>query len=145
MSNFDKGNAVCAVFLDLSKAFDSVDRNILLRKLESYGVRGNMYLLISSYLDGRKQFVSFGGYESTCKECEIGVPQGSVLGPLLFLIHINDLQNNTGLNILNFADDTMLYKTYTKDTYLNDSKRFNIELKKVSDWLMGNKPKLNLN
>ena len=72
MSNFDKGNAVCAVFLDLSKAFDSVDRNILLRKLECYGVRGNMHLLISSYLDGRKQFVSFGGYESTCEKSEVG-------------------------------------------------------------------------
>ena len=74
MSNFDKGNAVCAVFLDLkSKAFDSVDRIILLRKLECYGVRGNMHLLISSYLDGRKQFISFGGYESTCEKSEVGV------------------------------------------------------------------------
>ena len=68
LSNIDKGNAVCAVLLDLSKAFDSVDRNILLKKLELYGTIGNMHLLISSYLDDRKQFVSFGGYESTCKK-----------------------------------------------------------------------------
>ena len=68
LSIFDKGNAVCAVFLDLSRAFDSVDRNTLLRKLECYNVRGNMHLLISSYLDGRKQFVSFGGYDSTCEK-----------------------------------------------------------------------------
>ena len=145
LSNFDKGNAVCAVFLDLSKAFDSVDRNILLKKLEFYGIRGNMHLLISSYLDDRKQFVSFGGYESTCEKIEVGVPQGSVLGPLLFVIHINDLQNNTSLRVLNFADDTMLYKTFTKTTYLNDSKNFNTELTKVSDWLMVNRLKLNLN
>ena len=91
--NFDKGNTVCAVFLDLSKEFDCVDRNILLRKLECYGVRGNMNLLISSYLDGRKQFASFGGYESTYEKVKVGVPQGSVLGLFLFLIHINDLQN----------------------------------------------------
>ena len=81
-----------------------------------------MHLLISSYLDGRKQFVSFGGYESNCEKIAVRVPQGSVLGPLLFLIHINDLQNNTSLRVLNFADDTMLYKTFTKTTYLNDGK-----------------------
>ena len=67
-----------------------------------------------------------------------------MLRPLLFLIQINDIQNNTTLNILNFADDTMLYKTFTKDTHLNGSKNFNTELGKVSDWLMVNKLKLNL-
>ena len=103
-----------------------------------------MHLLISSHLDEKKQFVNFGGYESTCEKIKVGVPQGSVLGPLLFLIHINDLQNNTSRNVLNFADDSMLYKTFTKDTHLNDSKNFNTELSKVSDWLMVNKLKLNL-
>ena len=73
-----------------------------------------MHLLISSYLEGRKQYVSFGGYESTCEKIEVGVPQGSVLGLLLFLIHTNDLQNYTSFSVLNFADDTMLYKTFTK-------------------------------
>ena len=96
-----------------------------------------MHLLISSYIDGRKQFVSFGGYELTSEKCEVGVPQSSVLGRLLFLININDLQNNTSLKVLNFADDTMLYKTITKDTYLNDSKTFNTELKKVSELAYG--------
>ena len=76
LSNFDKGNAICAVFFNLSKAFNSVDRKILLRKLECYGVRGNMHLLIKSYLDGMKQFVSFGGYESICEKSEVGIPQG---------------------------------------------------------------------
>ena len=128
LSNFDKRNEVCAVFLDLSKTFDSVDRNILLKKFEFYGIRGNMHLLISSYLDDRKQFVSFGGYQSTCKNIEVGVPQGSVLGPLLFLILINDLQNNTSLGVLNFADDTMLYKTFTKTTYLAYGKQTQIKV-----------------
>ena len=145
MSDFDEGNATCAVFLDLSKAFDSVDRKILLRKLENYGVRGKMHSLIKSYLEGRQQFVSFGGYESICEKCEVGVPQGSVLGPLLFLIHINDLQNNTSLRVLNFADDTLLYKTFKESTYPNDRDSFDIELKKVSDWLIANKLKLNVN
>ena len=145
LSEFDEGNATCAVFLDLSKAFDSVDRKILLRKLENYGVRDKMHSLVKSYLEGRQQFVSFGGYESTCEKCEVGVPQGSVLGPLLFLIHINDLQNNTSLRVLNFADDTLLYKTFKESTYPNDRDSFDIELKKVSDWLIANKLKLNVN
>ena len=79
MSNFDKGNAVCAVFFDLSKAFDSVDTNILLRKLECYDVKGNMQLLINLYLEGMIQFVSFWGYKSTCENLEVCSPQGSVL------------------------------------------------------------------
>ena len=100
--------------MDLSKAFDSVDRNILLRKLECCGVRGNMHLLISSYIDVRKQFVSFGGYESTCEKFEVWVQQSSVLEPLLFLIHTNYLQNITSLIVLNFAYDIMLYKKFKK-------------------------------
>ena len=81
-----------------------------------------MHLLISSYLEGQRQFVSFRIYESTCEK--IGVPQGLVLGSLLFLSHINDLQNKTSLNVLNFKYGTMLYKTFTKNTYLNDSESF---------------------
>ena len=93
---------------------------------------GNIHLLTSSYLDGRKQFISFGGYESSCEKSEVGVPQRSALGLLLFLIHISNLQNKTSLSVFNFSDDTMLYKTLTKSTYLNYSKSFNTELKKVS-------------
>ena len=74
--------------------------------------------------------LALGDMSQPVKKSEVGVPQSSVLGPLLFLIHTKDLQNNTSLNVLNFADGTMLYKTFTKDTYLNDSKNFNTELKK---------------
>ena len=73
------------------------DRSVLLRKIEYYSVKRNIHLLISKCLDGRKQFFSFEGYESTCEKIEVWVPQGSVIGPLIFLIHINDLQNHTSL------------------------------------------------
>ena len=74
---------------------------------------------------------------------EVWVPQDLVLSPLLFLININDLENNTLLIAINIAGNTMLYKTFTKDTYLNDSKSFNTELSKVSDWLIVYNLKLN--
>ena len=76
------------------------------------------------------------------KKNEVGVPQDSVLGLLLFLININDLENNTLLIAINIAGNTMLYKTFTKDTYLNDSKSFNKELSKVSDLIILNNLKL---
>ena len=103
-----------------------------------------MQLLIKSYLTEREQYVSFCGYESTREKIDVGVPQGSVLGPLLFLIHINDLQNNTNLKVINFADDTLLYKTFNKNTYLQDSDNLNFELQKVSSWLEENRLKLNI-
>ena len=103
-----------------------------------------MHQLLQSYLTNRKQFVNFGGFTSKCEKIDIGVPQGSVLGPLLFLIYINDLQNNTNLKVLNFADDTLLYSTFNKTTYKKDITSLNSELENVSNWLKLNKLKLNL-
>ena len=87
LNRFVKGEAVCAALLDLSKAFDSLDRRILLNKLECYGVRGKMQLLIKSYLTEREQYVNFCRYESTCEKIDVGAPQGSVLGPFLFMTY----------------------------------------------------------
>ena len=139
----DNGRATCAILLDLSKAFDSVNHDILLFKLYRYGIRGQAWLLLRSYLSNRKQFVYNDNVSSNLEDVEVGVPQGSVLGPLLFLLHINDLQNSTKLNVLNFADDTLLYTTL--DTGKNVDKFINDELNNVDTWLKSNQLKLNLN
>ena len=137
----DKGKAVCAVLLDLSKAFDSVNRDILLFKLYKYGIRGTAWSLLHSYLSDREQFIANNNSVSKNVKVEVGVPQGSVLGPLLFLIHINDLAKCTSLKVLNFADDTLLYSDF--ESPLCVDKVLNDELKKVTQWLNDNKLKLN--
>ena len=131
-----------AVFLDLSKAFDTVSHDVLLKKLEHYGIRGNALLLMKSYLTNRKQFVALDGCRSEMRNMDIGVPQGSVLGPLLFLIYINDLPRSVNrLNSILFADDTTLHFSH-KDVYsLCDV--LTSELARVKDWLLANKLTLN--
>ena len=105
----DEGYIGCGIFVDLQKAFDTVDHEILLSKLDYYGIRGISNNWFKSYLSNRKQFVSINGYDSGLAEIKCGVPQGSVLGPLLFLLYINDLNQAIKFcNVHHFADDTNL-------------------------------------
>ena len=105
--NLDNNTFSCGVFVDLEKAFDTVNHKILLKKLEHYGIRGQANSWFSSYLTSRKQMVVLDGVLSPLLDITCGVPQGSILGPLLFLIYINDMHQAVKFStVYHFADDT---------------------------------------
>ena len=105
----EDGNIDCEVFVDLQKAFDTVDHKILLAKLNHYGIRGVSNDWFKSYLSNRSQYVSINGYDSGLATINCCVPQGSVLGPLLFLLYINDLNQAIKFwKVHHFADDTIM-------------------------------------
>ena len=107
--SLDNGDIVISLFIDLKKAFDTVDHRILLRKLYAYGIRGTMLKWIESYLSGRTQYVVFDGQESEIHGIQCGVPQGSILGPLLFILYMNDICNVSDIFFaIMYADDTSL-------------------------------------
>ena len=121
-SALDSGKVTCGIFIDLQKAFDTVNHEILLKKLDHYGFRGRIYDWFRSYLCERNQKVTINGYVSDNRVIYHGVPQGSVLVPILFLLYINDLHTCIKhSSTLHFADDTNLlnvssnYKTLTKE------------------------------
>ena len=139
----DKGEYVIGIFRDFSKAFDTVDHGILLQKLSCYGVRGNALSWFQSYLNKRYQFVTYNGISSNKKEVKCWVPQDSILGPLLFLIDINNLSDvcKCSLPIL-FADDTNLFYHGSDLSVIENA--CNKELADISKWFKVNKLSLNI-
>ena len=138
----DDKKFACGVFVDLQKAFDTVNHDILIAKLEHYGIRGTANNWFASYLSNRSQFVSILGFDSSTKSILHGVPQGSVLGPLLFLIYINDLHVAIKHSkVYHFADDTNLLNI--GDSAKQMQKYVNADLKTLYKWLLANKISLN--
>ena len=138
----NKNELLCGLFLDLSKAFDTVNHKILLSKLDHYGIRGPVHNLLKSYLTNRKQYVKIGNHKSESRQINCGVPQGSVLGPLLFILYINDLNKacNTG-NIRIFADDTtVFFKCISKNDITSKGTQIMTHL---HNWFEANKLTLN--
>ena len=129
--NLEDGKQTDLLILDFSKAFDKVSHNLLLHKLHHYGMRGNTHRWISAFLSERTQVVVVDGEESDVGRVESGVPQGSVLGPSLFLFYINDLPENLNSTVRLFADDTIVYLTITS---ASDGQTLQEDLNKLATW-----------
>ena len=134
---------VVGVFIEFSKAFDIVNDDILLTKLHHYGIRGSAMKWFQSYLSDRHQYVTYNGVEFSKKTIKCGVPQGSILGPLLFLIYNNDLSAvcNYMMPLL-FADDTNLFPSGRDISKVQQE--VEADLNKISEWLKVNKLFLNI-
>ena len=142
LNNAGKKYYSCCLFLDLSKAFDTVDHNILLRKMsDQFGIRGLANKFFESYLSNRFQYVRINNSRSKKAKIIYGIPQGSNLGPLLFLMYINDLPKSTCFNTTLFADDT--YLSLSSSSLIRLETQVNNEVNKVDKWLRSNKLSLN--
>ena len=142
--NIDSNKIIISIFLDFRKAFDSVDHNILLSKLKAYGIRGHALDWFQSYLSNRMQYVCLNDVNSDLKPIKYGVPQGSILGPLLFLIFINDISKCSNLfKCILYADDSTLSSCISVNDLDESTKLLNNELNNVYKWLCANKITIN--
>ena len=139
-SGLEKGNTPIAIFLDLSKAFDTLNYDILLTKLDYYGIKCSALNWFRSYFTNRLHYVEYDDIKSNKISISLGVPQGSILGPLLFTLYINDIQNSTDyFSFIKYADDTNLFNPMN----VQDFNVINLELNKVYNWLCVNRLSLN--
>ena len=142
LRGFEKGEYTGMVLIDLQKAFDTIDHKILLQKLKCVGLSGSAISWIKSYLTNRITFVEIEGSQSLEKDFKCGVPQGSILDPLLFLIYINDMCQATNCDLLLYADDSCLTVTHKDIKVIEDT--LNSNLSSLCDWLVDNKLSIHL-
>ena len=142
IKSYDDRQSTIAVYCDLSKTFDTIDHNILIHTLELYGIRGFALIWFRSYLSNRFQYTHYNGIDSETQKFKCGVPQGSVLGYLLFIIYANDLPSclNLTKNIL-FVEDTTIYLSSNDHDLMY--KIMNDDLDRLTDWFQANKLSLN--
>jgi hypothetical protein len=140
-NNSNPKQLTATILCDLSKAFDVISHSILFKKLEYCGLRGNIKNWLVNYLTNRQQFVQVGKSRSNFCKIECGVPQGSILGPLLYLLYVNDIAHCTDSHILSFADDTTLFVSDSDPKTLFE--KTNIETNKLFNWFCANRLSLN--
>ena len=134
-NNLDKSKPVIATFLDLAKAFDTVNHDILLAKLYRYGIRGSAHRLSASYLSNRKQKVRIKNHNSEYQNIITGVPQGTILEPLLFILYINDLLTDVDKEtIISYADDTVIISS--DNNWIAAQNKLNLYLDKAATYIL---------
>ena len=138
----DKKHYGLAAFIDSKNAFDTVDHNLLIEKLSSFGLRGQIENLLRDYLSEREQFVFSGNRNSSLRSIDCGIPQGSIFGPLLFLIYINDLPETCkNSNMVLFADDSAIVPS---KSCRNVTKDVELDLENMNQWFSVNKVTVNV-
>ena len=147
-NNLDNDKVPFSIFLDLSKAFDTLDNTILTQKLKHYGIKGCALKLVKNYLSNRKQYVELNNVKSEMCEIKTGAPQGSILGPLLFVIYVNDIYKASSiLYAIIYADDTTLtanLEDFSAKTRKNLENKINSDINKINIWLNAIRLSLNI-